>query len=108
MIDPPVPAPFRWQDGHLMLRAPGGCALFTTRRGGVSEGPYASLNLRLRTADDPARVAEERRRLGVGGGERPLRPGAVRRADAAAGPPGPRRRRRGGGRPGRGGRRSGR
>jgi len=63
MIDPSVPAPFRWQDGHLMLRAPGGCALFTTRRGGVSEGPYASLNLGLRTADDPARVAENRRRV---------------------------------------------
>lgn len=38
-------------------------ALLTTRRGGVSEGPYASLNLGLRVGDDPARVAENRRRL---------------------------------------------
>ncbi len=34
---------------------------FTTRAGGVSEGPYASLNLGGR-ADDTARVAENRRR----------------------------------------------
>jgi len=34
---------------------------FTTRVGGVSEGPYASLNLGAR-GDDPARVAENRRR----------------------------------------------
>jgi YfiH family protein len=32
---------------------------FTTRAGGVSEGPYASLNLGAR-GDDPARVAENR------------------------------------------------
>ncbi|TML70222.1 MAG: laccase domain-containing protein [Actinobacteria bacterium] len=35
---------------------------FTTRGGGVSEGPFASLNLGLLTADDDARVAENRRR----------------------------------------------
>jgi len=34
---------------------------FTTRVGGVSEGPYASLNLGAR-GDDPARVVENRRR----------------------------------------------
>jgi len=34
---------------------------FTTRVGGVSEGPYASLNLGAR-GDDPAHVAENRRR----------------------------------------------
>jgi YfiH family protein len=33
---------------------------FTTRVGGVSDGPYASLNLGAR-GDDPARVAENRR-----------------------------------------------
>jgi hypothetical protein len=33
---------------------------FTTRAGGVSQGPYASLNLGARD-DDPARVAENRR-----------------------------------------------
>ena len=34
---------------------------FTTRVGGVSEGPYASLNLGRRTGDDPERVDENRR-----------------------------------------------
>lgn len=38
-------------------------ALVTTRSGGVSTGPYASLNLGLRTDDDPAAVAENRVRL---------------------------------------------
>jgi polyphenol oxidase len=36
---------------------------FSTRRGGVSEGPYASLNLGLMTDDEPERVDENRRRL---------------------------------------------
>lgn len=35
----------------------------TTRVGGVSEGPYASLNLGDHVDDDPAAVAENRRRL---------------------------------------------
>jgi YfiH family protein len=47
---------FRAQGEHLAIDLPGGTALFTTRRGGVSEGPYASLNLGLRTEDDAARV----------------------------------------------------
>ncbi|MFT8247038.1 peptidoglycan editing factor PgeF [Roseomonas sp. BN140053] len=33
---------------------------FFTRRGGVSEGPFASLNCSLSGADDPAHVAENR------------------------------------------------
>jgi purine-nucleoside/S-methyl-5'-thioadenosine phosphorylase / adenosine deaminase len=41
---------------------PGYVVAFTTRDGGVSEGPYASLNLGLRTGDEVARVAENRRR----------------------------------------------
>jgi YfiH family protein len=36
---------------------------FSTRRGGASEGPFASLNLGLLTQDDPAAVRENRRRL---------------------------------------------
>jgi len=36
---------------------------FSTRRGGVSEGPYASLNLGRRTGDDVERVDENRRIL---------------------------------------------
>jgi YfiH family protein len=33
---------------------------FSTREGGVSEGAFASLNLGIRTEDDPARVVENR------------------------------------------------
>jgi YfiH family protein len=44
--------------------APGPYAVaFSTRRGGVSEGPFASLNLGIRTDDEPARVVENRTRL---------------------------------------------
>jgi YfiH family protein len=48
----------RWED------APGPYEVaFSTREGGVSEGPYASLNLGRATADEPERVSENRRRL---------------------------------------------
>ena len=40
-------------------------AAMTTRVGGVSVGPYASLNLGAGVDDDPAQVAENRRRLAV-------------------------------------------
>ena len=40
---------------------PGYVVAFTTRRGGVSEGVYESLNLTIGTGDDRARVAENRR-----------------------------------------------
>jgi len=36
---------------------------FTTRKGGVSQGPYASLNLTRSRGDDPAHVATNRDRL---------------------------------------------
>jgi purine-nucleoside/S-methyl-5'-thioadenosine phosphorylase / adenosine deaminase len=36
---------------------------FSTRAGGVSTGPYESLNLGVLTADDPEHVSENRRRL---------------------------------------------
>jgi YfiH family protein len=36
---------------------------FFTRQGGVSDGPYASLNGGIGSSDDPARVAENRRRM---------------------------------------------
>jgi YfiH family protein len=61
--DPPVPDPFRWQDDQLTIELPGGRALFTTRRGGVSHGPYTSLNLGPQTGDDPSHVAENRRHV---------------------------------------------
>lgn len=38
-------------------------AVSTTRSGGVSSGPYSSLNLGLHVGDNPAAVAENRRRL---------------------------------------------
>lgn len=41
---------------------PGFVVGFTTRVGGVSTGPYSSLNLGRSTGDDVARVAENRRR----------------------------------------------
>src|SRR5947209_1172566 len=37
--------------------------VFTDRRGGVSVGPYSSLNLALHTADDEAAVLQNRRRV---------------------------------------------
>jgi YfiH family protein len=40
-------------------------ALITTRAGGISKGPFASLNLGLRTGDDPQAVAANRDRLNV-------------------------------------------
>jgi YfiH family protein len=38
-------------------------ALITTRAGGISQGPYASLNLGLRTGDDPRSVSANRAQL---------------------------------------------
>jgi polyphenol oxidase len=37
--------------------------VFSTRAGGVSEGPFSSLNLGIFTGDEPDRVVENRRRL---------------------------------------------
>jgi YfiH family protein len=48
---------------YLRWNAPGPYeVVFTTRAGGVSEGPYASLNLGRKTGDDVERVDENRRR----------------------------------------------
>lgn len=44
-------------------RIPGYEVAFSTRKGGVSEGPFESLNLGRMTGDDPERVDENRRRL---------------------------------------------
>ena len=54
---------FRAAGEHLAIDLPGATALFTTRRGGVSEGPYASLNMGSWTQDDPGRVAANRERV---------------------------------------------
>jgi YfiH family protein len=48
----------------LRWRPPGPYeVVFSTRQGGVSKGPFASLNLALRTGDEPDAVHENRRRL---------------------------------------------
>jgi YfiH family protein len=57
----------------LELALPGGRAVFSTRRGGVSEGAFDSLNLGALTDDEPARVAENRRRLATLAGLAPAR-----------------------------------
>jgi len=55
--------PFHLAGDHIAAELPGAHALFTTRRGGVSTGPFASLNLGLWTDDEPANVHENRDRL---------------------------------------------
>ena len=47
----------------LELDLPGARVAFSTRVGGVSEGPYRSLNLGILTDDDRGRVEENRDRL---------------------------------------------
>ena len=63
MPDPTLPAPFRWEGEHIAAELPGGRVLFSTRRGGVSTGPFASLNLGRLTDDDGANVDANRERL---------------------------------------------
>jgi YfiH family protein len=47
-----LPDPFRPRGEHIEVALPGARALFTTRRGGHSRGPYESLNLGRLTDDD--------------------------------------------------------
>ena len=61
--DPDLPDPFRWEGEHVTAELPGARVLFSTRRGGVSAGPFASLNLGRLTADDGANVDANRERL---------------------------------------------
>ena len=89
-----LPDPFRWEDGHVRAELPGGSVLFSTRRGGVSEGPFASLNLGRLTDDDDAAIDENRARLAAAVGlprerflyGRQVHGATVRRATE---PPGP-------------------
>ena len=53
------------------LDASGAGAAVTARSGGVSGGPYATLNLSLSVGDDPQRVLENRRRLAAAFGAGP-------------------------------------
>lgn len=66
-------------------------ALVTTRQGGVSQGPWASLNLAAHVGDDPQAVAENRRRLRAYLPAEPVwlsQVHGVRAIDAATSPPG--------------------
>lgn len=57
--------PFRPFGDHIEVALPGARAVFTTRRGGHSQGPYASLNLGRLTDDDPRLVRRNREALGA-------------------------------------------
>jgi YfiH family protein len=57
----------------IELGLPGARVAFSTRQGGVSEGPYESLNLGILTEDEPSRVHENRRRLAGSAGLEPER-----------------------------------
>src|ERR1041385_3249598 len=54
----------------------------TTRHGGVSGGPYASLNLGKSSGDDPAAVDENRRR-GFNQRQLPAQPSWIRQVHGA-------------------------
>jgi YfiH family protein len=63
-----LPEPFHWHGDHLVADLPGARGLFSTRRGGVSPAPFASLNLGRLTDDDPANVDANRARLAAATG----------------------------------------
>jgi YfiH family protein len=70
-MEPRLPEPFYVRGDHLGIDLPGAHALFTTRRGGFSDGPYASLNLGRLTDDRPDAVRRNRARLEERTGVRP-------------------------------------
>jgi polyphenol oxidase len=57
------PAPFYAFGEHFAVDLNGARAVFTTRRGGFSSGPYESLNLGRLTADEPDAVKRNRAAL---------------------------------------------
>jgi YfiH family protein len=58
-----LPEPFEPAGEHLRIDVAGARVVFTTRRGGSSSGPYATLNLGRLTGDDPDAVAANHRAL---------------------------------------------
>jgi YfiH family protein len=62
--------PFLMHGEHIAIELSGARALFTTRRGGVSVGPYESLNLGRWTEDRPEAVEHNRSGLAHGLGVR--------------------------------------
>ncbi len=65
--------PFHALDQQIAIDLGPARALFTTRRGGVSRGPYSSLNLGLWTDDDPDAVRANRARVASRAGVAPDR-----------------------------------
>lgn len=55
-----LPAPFHAAGEHIEIDLPAARVVFTTRNGGVSSGPFASLNLGRLTEDDPVCVERNR------------------------------------------------
>ncbi len=96
MDRPPLPPPFRWEGEHIAAELPGARALFTSRHGGVSPAPFASLNLGRLTDDAGTNVDANRERLAAAVGlprerflyGRQVHGARVRRASE---PPGPER-----------------
>jgi YfiH family protein len=72
-----VTPPFEWHDEHglawLECSLGDARAVFSTRKGGVSTGPYESLNLGILTDDDPALVTRNRELLAGALGRDPAR-----------------------------------
>jgi YfiH family protein len=55
--------PFYELGEHIAIDLPGARAVFTTRRGGFSRGPFESLNLGRLTHDNPETVGQNREKL---------------------------------------------
>ncbi len=66
-------SPFYELAGQFAVDLPGSRAVFSTRRGGCSRGPYESLNLGWLTDDDPNAVARNRAALAAMVGAPPMR-----------------------------------
>lgn len=64
--------PFYELGHHFAVDLPGARAVFSTRRGGHSSGPYASLNLGWLTDDEPRAVTRNRETLQAELGAPPL------------------------------------
>jgi polyphenol oxidase len=58
-----LPEPFHTMGHHFAIDLPGARAVFSTRRGGHSRGPYASLNLGWLTDDERTAVTRNREAL---------------------------------------------
>jgi polyphenol oxidase len=85
---PDVAPPFSWErSGELTwleARMAGGRAAFSTRAGGVSDGPFRSLNLGILTDDAPERVKRNRGLLAVALGRNPALVAMGRQVHGAA------------------------